>query len=303
MQQPTLLVLAAGMGSRYGGLKQIDPLGPHGETIIDYSIYDAVKAGFGKIVFVIRRSIEQDFKEVILNKYQHIIDVDYVLQELESLPDGFVCPSERIKPWGTAHAILMAKDKIDTFFAVINGDDFYGSHAFQTMADYLISLSLTEDRDAYSMIAYSLSSTLSENGTVSRGVCTENDQHFLVQIKEFTKIQFMDNKVVNTNMDGSFEYLEPDTSVSMNFWGFHPSLFQYLDKMFVSFLKDNMNDIKSEFYIPFAVDDLIKTQKAKVKILKTTSEWFGVTYQEDRQKVVENFNALYKNGMYPISLW
>lgn len=303
MQQPVLLVLAAGMGSRYGGLKQIDALGPNGETIIDYSIYDAKKAGFGKIIFVIRKSIEQDFKEVILNKYKQHIEVDYVLQELESLPSGFVCPPERIKPWGTAHAILMAKEKINTFFAVINGDDFYGSDAFQTMSTYLTSLSLENDIDAYSMIAYSLSRTLSENGTVSRGVCTENEDCFLKQIKEYTKIKCIDNKIVNINPDETFHQLKPDMPVSMNFWGFHPSLFLHLEKLFADFLKENINDIKSEFYIPFAVDDLLKSGKAKVKVLRTKSEWFGVTYQEDRQKVMEIFNEYLKEGVYPSSLW
>lgn len=303
MQQPTLLVLAAGMGSRYGGLKQIDTLGPKGETIIDYSIYDAKKAGFGKIVFVIRKSIEDDFNEVILNKYKSHIEVDYVLQELDILPAEFTCPKERTKPWGTAHAILMAKNKIDTFFAVINGDDFYGSHAFQTMADYLCSLSFEKDVDAYSMIAYSLSKTLSENGTVSRGVCTENENNYLVNIKEHTKIQPIDNQVVNINADGSLEYLNPDSPVSMNFWGFHPSLFWHLELLFADFLKDNIQNIKSEFYIPFAVDDLIKANKAKVKLLKTKAEWFGVTYKEDKEQVAVKLRQFLNDGVYPAKLW
>ncbi|MBP7102234.1 MAG: nucleotidyltransferase [Bacteroidales bacterium] len=303
MQQPILLVLAAGMGSRYGGLKQIDPLGPNGETIIDYSIYDAKKAGFGKIIFVIRKSIEDDFKEVVLNKYTSHIEVDYVLQELDSLPMGFVCPTERAKPWGTGHAILMAKEKINTFFAVINGDDFYGSHAFQTMADYLSSLSIQKDTDAYSMIAYSLSRTLSENGSVSRGVCTENENNFLINIKEHTKIQQMDNHVVNINPDGSLDYLNPNAPVSMNFWGFHPSLFMHLESMFKEFLKHNITDLKSEFYIPFAVDDLIKAGKVQVKLLKTKSEWFGVTYQEDRQQVATKFRQFLLDNVYPQKLW
>lgn len=303
MQQPTLLVLAAGMGSRYGGLKQIDTLGPNGETIIDYSIYDAKKAGFGKIIFVIRKSIEEDFNEVILNKYKSYIEVDYVLQELDTLPAEFTCPKERTKPWGTAHAILMAKNKIDTFFAVINGDDFYGSHAFQTMADYLCSLSFEKDVDTYSMIAYSLSKTLSENGTVSRGVCTENEDNYLLNIKEHTKIQPIETQVANINADGSLEYLNPDSLVSMNFWGFHPSLFRHLELMFANFLKDNIQNIKSEFYIPFAVDDLIKANKAKVKLLKTKAEWFGVTYQEDKEQVAEKLRQFLNDGLYPEKLW
>lgn len=303
MQQPTLLILAAGMGSRYGGLKQIDTLGPNGETIIDYSMYDARKNGFGKIVFVIRKSIEQDFKEVILNKYQHLIEVDYVLQEIDSLPQGFVCPKDRVKPWGTAHAILMAKDKINTFFAVINGDDFYGNHAFETMSAYLKTLSISKDSDAYSMVAYPLSQTLSENGTVSRGVCSENAEGFLINVKEHTKIQEIDNKIINQNPDGTQTYLNPQTPVSMNFWGFHPSLFNHLENMFIDFLHENIHDIKSEFYIPFAIDDLLKSNKAKVKVLKTKSDWFGVTYQEDRQKVIDTFKEYLKEGIYPTSLW
>ncbi len=303
MQQPTLLILAAGMGSRYGGLKQIDPLGPNGETIIDYSIYDAIKAGFGKIIFVIRKSIEEDFKQLVYNKYKQHIKVDYVLQELNNLPFGFQCPNERSKPWGTGHAILMAKDKIDTFFAVINGDDFYGRHAFQTMANYLTSLSLTKNSHSYSMVAYALSHTLSENGSVSRGICTENNEHFLVQIKEFTKIQKIENKIVNSNADGSLEQLDPDTPVSMNFWGFHPSLFQHLEELFILFLEKNIDNPKAEFYIPFAIDDLIKANKINVKILRTKSEWFGVTYYEDRKKVIDTFQHFLKKGVYPLSLW
>ena len=303
MQNPVLLVLAAGMGSRYGGLKQIDPLGPNGETIIDYSIYDAIKAGFGKIIFVIRKSVEDDFKEVVFNKYTFHIEVDYVLQELDSLPLGYICPKERTKPWGTGHAILMAKEKINSFFAVINGDDFYGSHAFQTMADYLTSLSLQKDTNAYSMIAYSLSRTLSENGSVSRGVCTENDNNFLINIKEHTKIQKLENQIVNINSDGTLEYLNPNALVSMNFWGFHPSLFMHLESMFIDFLKYNINDLKSEFYIPFAVDDLIKANKAEVKLLKTKSEWFGVTYQEDRPLVASKFRQFLLDNVYPQKLW
>jgi len=303
MQKPILLVLAAGMGSRYGGLKQIDPLGPNSETIIDYSIYDAVKAGFGKIIFVIRKSIKDDFKEVIFNKYKSHIEVDYVLQELDSLPVGFICPKDRTKPWGTGHAILMAKDKINSFFAVINGDDFYGGHAFQTMADYLSSLSLQNDTDAYSMIAYSLSQTLSENGSVSRGVCTENENNFLLNIKEHTKIQQLENQIININPDGTLDYLNPNAPVSMNFWGFHPSLFIHLEAMFLDFLRHHINDNKSEFYIPFAVDDLIKANKAKVKLLKTKSEWFGVTYQEDRQQVVAKFRQFLLDNVYPQKLW
>jgi dTDP-glucose pyrophosphorylase len=222
---------------------------------------------------------------------------------LDALPPAYTCPPERIKPWGTGHAILMAKDKIDTFFAVINGDDYYGKHAFEVMANYLSSLSLKNDTQAYSMIAYALAKTLSDNGSVSRGVCTVNEDDYLISIKEYTKIQAIENQIVNIHSDGSLEHLNPESPVSMNFWGFHPSLFQHLENMFTEFLKEHIHDIKSEFYIPFAVDDLIKANKAKVKLLKTKSEWFGVTYQEDRQKVVGKFEQFLNQGEYPATLW
>lgn len=302
-KKPILLVMAAGMGSRYGGLKQIDKLGPNGETIIDYSIYDALQAGFGKIVFVIRKSIEADFKEVIFNKYKGKAEVDYVLQELEYLPEGFQCPSERVKPWGTTQAVLMAKDKIDTFFTVINGDDFYGCHAFKAMADYLNTLSLEKDTNTYSMVAYQLDHTLSDNGSVSRGVCRQDEAGYLTEVLEYTKIQKVDGVIANTFEDGSSIKLEPDTLVSMNFWGFHPSLFAHLERIFKEFLTANLNVPKSECYIPKVVDQLIKEGNAKVKVLKTDAEWFGITYQEDRPGVVESFRKLYADNVYPEHLW
>lgn len=302
-KKPILLVMAAGMGSRYGGLKQIDKLGPNGETIIDYSIYDALQAGFGKVLFVIRKSIEADFKEVIFNKYKGRVDVDYVLQELEYLPEGFQCPADRVKPWGTTHAILMAKDKIDTFFTVINGDDFYGRHAFKAMADYLNTLSLEKDSDICSMVAYQLDHTLSDNGSVSRGVCRQDADGCLCEVLEYTKIQKIGNEIVNTFDDGSTVSLAGDTLVSMNFWGFHPSLFAHLDRIFKEFLTANLLVPKSECYIPKVVDQLIKEGNVKVKVLKTDAEWFGITYQEDRQSVVDSFRKLYADGVYPEHLW
>ena len=229
MNNKTLLILAAGMGSRYGGLKQIDKLGPSGETIIDYSIYDALSAGFNKVVFVIRKSIEKDFNEVIFNKYKDKVDVDYVLQEIEYIPKHISYAIDRQKPWGTGHAILMAKDKINDFFAVINGDDLYGRDAFVTMGRYLDSLSLEKDRLAYSMVAYSLKNTLSENGTVARGICQTDEQHFLKEVKEHTKLQKLNGSIVNTNEDGSVVAIKEDVVVSMNFWGFHPSIFDFLE--------------------------------------------------------------------------
>ena len=302
-KKPTLLVMAAGMGSRYGGLKQIDKLGPNGETIIDYSIYDALQAGFGKVVFVIRKSIEADFKEVIFNKYKGHAEVDYVLQELEDLPEGFSCPADRVKPWGTTQAVLMAREKIDTFFTVINGDDFYGRHAFKAIADYLNTLSLEKDTDTYSMVAYQLDHTLSENGSVSRGVCRQDAGGYLTEVLEYTKIQKVDGVISNTFEDGSSVALEPDTLVSMNFWGFHPSLFAHLERIFKEFLSVNLNVPKSECYIPKVVDQLIKEGNARVKVLKTDAEWFGITYQEDRPGVVESFRKLYADKVYPEHLW
>ena len=298
----TLLVLAAGMGSRYGGLKQIDPLGPGGETIIDYSIYDAVHAGFEKIIFVIRKDIEVDFKEVIINKYKDKIAVDYVLQEIDKLPAGFSVCQNRVKPWGTAHAILMAKDKIDDFFAVINGDDFYGKNAFQILADYLHTLSL-DDTKACSMVAYLLKNTLSENGSVSRGVCTVDAEQHLVSVVEHTNIEKTFDEIINHNEDDSITKLRPDTLVSMNFWSFHPSIFNYLEELFIDFLNENIGHFKSEFYIPFAVDSLIKAGKIAVKVLQSDASWYGITYKEDRPFVAQKFKEMLDAHIYPPVLW
>ena len=298
----SLLVLAAGMGSRYGGVKQIDQLGPGGETIIDYSIYDAIHAGFDKIVFVIRKSIEQDFNEVIIHKYKSIIDVDYVFQEINAVPAGFSVPEQREKPWGTAHAILMAKDKIKDYFAVINGDDFYGKNSFRLLSQYLDTLSLN-DTTACSMVAYPLKNTLSENGTVSRGVCTVDVNQNLIGVIEHTKIEKINNTIVNLNEDGNTVQLDANTPVSMNFWGFHPSIFNHIETLFVDFLQQNSQNIKSEFYIPFVVDELIKNQKIQVKVLRTDASWYGITYKEDRPFVAEKFKEMLNANMYPSILW
>ncbi|MBO4581615.1 MAG: nucleotidyltransferase [Bacteroidales bacterium] len=302
MSDFSLLVLAAGMGSRYGGLKQIDKLGPCGETIIDYSIYDAIEAGYNKVVFVIRKSIEQDFKECIADKYEGRIKVDYVLQELDNIPAGFSLPAERVKPWGTGHAILMAKDKIDGFFTVINGDDFYGRDAFGVSMAYLRQLSL-QDKGSYAMVAYQLNKTLSENGAVSRGVCYVDSNHYLVNVKEHTKLQYENGKIINIGDDGNKVEMNPDTMVSMNFWCFHPSIFEHLQTMFTAFLEENIHNIKSEFYIPFVVDTLIKTGKACVKVLGSDAQWYGVTYREDREYVQAKLTEMSKAKLYPSPLW
>lgn len=300
--KPTLLVLAAGMGSRYGSLKQIDPVGPSGETIIDYSIFDAIRAGFGKVVFIIRKSFEQDFKDIFISKLQAHIPVEYVFQEIDSIPEGLTISPERTKPWGTAHAILMAKDVIHEPFAVINGDDFYGSGAFQTMADYLVSLT-PEQQNQYSLVGYQVGNTMSENGTVSRGVCLADEQSFLVSVTERTNIQYTHGGIAYSDNDGAFVFLKPETLVSMNFWGFTPEYFRQTEPMFADFVKENNDSLKAEFYIPSAVDSLVGGKKAKVKVLKSNAKWFGVTYKEDKPLVIEKLAQLIKSGVYPAQLW
>jgi UTP-glucose-1-phosphate uridylyltransferase len=302
MTKPTLLVLAAGMGSRYGSLKQIDPVGPSGETIIDYSIYDAARAGFGKVVFIIRKSFEQDFKDIFISKLQPHIPVEYVFQEIENIPAGIGISPERTKPWGTAHAILMAKDVINEPFAVINGDDFYGAAAFQTMADYLVSLT-PDQQNQYSLVGYQVGNTMSENGTVSRGVCLADENQFLVSVTERTNIQYTDGGIAYTDGDGAFVFLKPETLVSMNFWGFTPEYFRQTESMFIDFLKANTDSLKAEFYIPSAVDSLVSKGKAKVKVLQSDAKWFGVTYKEDKPLVIEKLAQLIKSGVYPSQLW
>lgn len=300
--KPTLLVLAAGMGSRYGSLKQIDPVGPSGETIIDYSIFDAIRAGFGKVVFIIRKSFEQDFKDIFISKLQPHISVEYVFQEIENIPEGLTISPERTKPWGTAHAILMAKDVIKEPFAVINGDDFYGSGAFQTMADYLVSLT-PDQQNQYSLVGYQVGNTMSENGIVSRGVCLADEQSFLASVTERTNIQYTHGGIAYTDSDNEFVFLKPETLVSMNFWGFTPEYFRQTEPMFVDFIKENNDSLKAEFYIPSAVDSLVSSKKAKVKVLKSNAKWFGVTYKEDKPLVIEKLAQLIKSGVYPAHLW
>ncbi len=300
--KPTLLVLAAGMGSRYGGLKQIDPVGPSQETIIDYSIYDAIRAGFGKVVFIIRHKFEKEFKEAIGNKFADKIAVEYVFQEVEKVPEGIVIPQTREKPWGTGHAILMAKDVIKEPFVVINGDDYYGHEAFSVMAKYLTSLT-PEQQNQYAIMGYKVSNTLSENGHVSRGVCEVDKEGFLKSVTERTQIQPTEKGVVFKDEQGVEQLLSPETLVSMNFWGFTPTLFTYLEKMFAEFIKENSQSEKAEFYIPFVIDSLIKSGEVKVKVLSSGARWFGVTYKEDKPMVIEKIYKLCCNGIYPMTLW
>ncbi|NVO20683.1 MAG: nucleotidyltransferase [Bacteroidetes bacterium] len=300
--KPTLLVMAAGMGSRYGGLKQIDPVGPAGETIIDYSIFDAIRAGFGKVVFIIRRDIEADFREVFISKLEKHIEVDYVFQELDKLPVGFSVPEGRVKPWGTGHAILMAAEKIREPFAAINADDFYGAGAFQVMAQYLGSLT-GKNQDEYAMVGYDLVNTMSEFGAVSRGICTRDADGWLSEVIERTKIQFTPQGIADIQENIDPLPLRKDEIVSMNFWGFTPDFFRKAEPSFAEFLKENGSNLKSEFYIPFVVDQMIKTKQAKVKVLQSHDRWFGVTYKEDKPLVVKKLVELMQEGTYPGKLW
>ena len=288
--KPTLLILAAGMGSRYGGLKQLDQMGPNGETILDYSVKYAAAAGYGKVVLVIRRSMEADFQEYILPRYKNVIPVEYVFQELDMLPAGFSVNPERVKPYGTAHAILVAKDAIKEPFTVINADDFYGKEPFQILGDYLRDVTVN-DPTAFAMVGYRLDKTLSENGTVSRGVCQVDGDGYLTIVKEMRKIARTDHGIENDE-DGVVTPLTGEEPVSMNFWGFSPRFFDRLEAMFAQFLKDNAGNIKAEFPIPDAVSTVMASGDAKVRVLPTKSEWFGVTYAEDRPMVVEKLKSV-----------
>lgn len=298
--KPTLLVLAAGMGSRYGGLKQLDHLGTSGETIMDYSVFDAVRAGFGKVVFVIRRSFENEFRDMFISKLEGKIDVELVYQDLDNIPAGFEIPADRTKPWGTGHAILMAKDVIKEPFAVINADDFYGANAFKVMADFLTS---GVSESVYAMNGYQLNKTLSEFGTVARGICSADADGFLTDIKERTSIERKANGKIVFTENGAETELDENVPVSMNFWGFAPNLFKHLEEKFTTFLKANASNPKSEFYIPFVVDDLMKEGKVKTKVLPANSTWFGVTYKEDKPSTMAKIAELVKQGVYPEKLW
>lgn len=299
--KPTLFVLAAGMGSRYGGLKQLDGLGPNGETIMDYSIFDAIRAGFGKVVFVIRKDFEQDFRDKILSKYEHLIPVELVFQSLDKLPAGFKCPADRVKPWGTNHAVLMGKDVIKEPFAVINADDFYGRDSFAVLAKRLMEMDGTENN--YCMVGYRVGNTLSESGSVARGVCETNEEGYLTTVVERTSIERINGVVQFKDENGNMVSIPDNTPVSMNMWGFTPDYFKHSEEYFVKFLKENEGNIKAEYYIPLLVNDLITRKIATVKVLDTTSKWFGVTYAADRQMVVDKIKSLVDAGEYPSKLF
>lgn len=299
--KPTLFVLAAGMGSRYGGLKQLDGLGPNGETIMDYSIFDAIRGGFGKLVFVIRKTFEQDFREKIISKYENHIPVEVVFQDLNDLPAGFTCPEGREKPWGTNHAVLMGKTAINEPFAVINADDFYGRDSFAVLGKTLSEMA--GKKNDYCMVGYRVGNTLSESGSVARGVCETNAEGFLTGVVERTAIEKIDGEIQFKDENGNKVVLEEKTPVSMNMWGFTPDYFEYSEKYFIDFLKENIDKPKSEFFIPLVVNELITKGIATVKVLDTTSKWFGVTYADDRQGVVDKIQALVDAGEYPNKLF
>ncbi len=298
--KPTLVILAAGIGSRYGGLKQLDTFTPEGDTIIDFSIYDALEAGFGKFVFIIRKSIEEDFRAEIDPKLAGKAEVEYVFQEIDKVPEKYFNP-DRVKPYGTGHAMLMAKDAVQENFAIINADDFYGREAFKSMAVYLQSID--KNSHDFSMMAYLLKNTISEHGFVSRGECAVDDKGFLSNVVERTHIEKIDGILKRKDDDGSFVPIDENTVVSMNFWGFTPKCFEYTEQLFDTFLEENQGNLKSEYFIPLIVNGYLENGTGSVKVLTSDAKWFGVTYKEDKEAVQEAIQSLKKQGVYPKNLW
>ncbi len=297
--KPTLLILAAGLGSRYGGVKQMDKIGPSGESIIDYSVFDAIRAGFGKVVFVVNPKIIDDFKSIYEPRLKGKIETSYVLQEIENIPEGIKFNPERVKPWGTAHAVLVAKDEINEPFAVINADDFYGKEAYETIADFLVKQS--NQTGAFAMVGYKLKNTLSDFGSVSRGVC-EIENKLLTDVVERTSIVRKDDGIVFED-EGKEVNISNDAIVSMNFWGFTPDFFEQTEKDFKTFIVENASELKAEFYIPYVVNKLIQGKKATIEVLTSDAQWFGITYQEDKPLTIEKVSELTAQGVYPDSLW
>lgn len=302
MDKPVLLLMAAGIGSRYGGIKQLDGFGPSGEKLIDYIIFDAIECGFSKIIFVIRKAIEKEFFEMVLKPWKGAIPMECVYQELDNVPSWFQVPKNRIKPWGTGHAILVGSAKIASPFAVVNADDFYGRSALKQMYVYLEKFVPSKDGE-YALIGYQLKNTLSPHGGVSRGVCTQNEAGYLIRLCEVSPIQKTPQGIFYTDEKGISHHLDETTLVSMNLWGFFPSFFEYLREDFEIFLKDHGDDLKAEFYVTTVIDRLIQTGIKKVKILSTNQEWFGVTYREDRSWVEAKIQELVTRGEYPENLW
>ena len=299
--KPTLLVLAAGMGSRYGGLKQLDGVGPNGETIMDYSVFDAVRAGFGKVVFVIRKHFREEFETKVVSKYKKHIEVELVEQELDKLPAGFSLNPNREKPWGTGHATIMAKDAVTTPFAVINADDFYGAGSFKVLSEFL------KEQDGkqgmFCMVGFNLDKTLSESGEVSRGICSVNEDCYLTTVEEHHQVKEEDGIITGVDMNGEKKTLDTKAFASMNMWGFTPDVFQRAEQLFIDFLKQNAEEPKKEFYIPYIVNTTIHESSATVKVLRTPDKWFGVTYKEDRPLVVDRLKNLAEIGEYPNPLF
>jgi dTDP-glucose pyrophosphorylase len=298
--KPTLVILAAGMGSRYGGLKQLDTFTSEGATIIDFSIYDALQAGFGKFVFIIRKSFEKEFKAFFDKKLEGKAEVVYVFQEIDDVPEQYQNP-ERTKPWGTGHALLMAKDVVNENFAIINADDFYGSEAFKVMAKELVSIDPTSYN--FNMMGYLLKNTVSEHGFVSRGECEVDSNGFLTAITERIHIEKVNNHLIRKDENGVFVPIDGDSIVSMNFWGFTPKCFEFGEALFKEFLEENKGNLKAEFFIPLVVNEILKSGKATVEVLKSNAKWFGVTYKEDKEVVQKEIELLQKNNSYPPKLW
>lgn len=305
MNEPILVIMAAGMGSRYGGLKQIDPIDQEGHLIIDFSIFDAVRAGFKKVVFIIKKEIEADFKEMIGNRISQFVDVSYVYQELDTLPEGYTLPEGRIKPWGTAHAILCCLETVDAPFAVINADDYYGKDAFTAIYNYLLNVK-DDDYYRYAMVGYVLENTLTENGSVARGICVVDSNNMLTNITERTRIEKTATGAAFTEDDGvTWVNIAPDSIVSMNMWGFTPSILKETKARFSSFLDVSLpvNPLKCEYFLPSVVSELLTENKATVSVLTSTDRWYGVTYKEDKETVVHAIECFKNNHIYPTHLW
>jgi hypothetical protein len=304
MSKPTLVVMAAGIGSRYGGLKQIDPVGPNGEIILDYSVYDALNVGFGKVVFVIKQDIEEAFRERVGKSIEKRCETIYVFQQVEDVPEGFEVPPDRQKPWGTGHATLSCGNVVDSPFAVINADDFYGQSSYQTLCDYLRS---AQDHDGvynYCMVGYVLKSTLTEHGHVARGVCTVDEDGFLVEIRERTRIEKFGEIVKYTEDGETWIEIPGESVVSTNMWGFAPSLFLELEARFPHFLQENRDNLqRAEYFLPDVVGDLVRENKARVRVLSTNQRWFGVTYKQDKPRAQQAIRDLIRRGVYPENLW
>ena len=305
MQKPTLVILAAGMGSRYGGLKQIDPVDDEGNKIIDFSIYDAIRAGFGKVVFIIKRENENDFRKCIGDAVSKKVPVEYVFQELTNVPEGVEIPEGRVKPWGTAHAIYGCKDVVKEPFAVINADDYYGVSAYESLAEYLTSEHENSGAYPFCMVGYQLKNTLTENGSVARGCCMMDENGYLCEIEERTKIIKTKDGAAYTTDDEHYIPMSGDTLVSMNMWGFYPGIFKELEKSLENFFATQMsaNPLKSECFIPLEVGNMVKNNIATVKVLSSKDKWFGVTYKEDKPFVVDSIKKLKEAGVYPDRLW